>query len=977
MTRFAARIVQTAALIVAVFPAAFLRAEELPRVPAGFTIEKVTTPELLQHPLMACFDDRGRLFVCESAGTNRPAKELVQAPLDQIRMLEDLDGDGVFDKSTVFADHLVFPQGCLFHDGSIYTCCSPYVWKLTDTDGDGICDERKVLVKSFGFSGNAADIHGPFAGLDGRLYWCDGRHGHEIRANDDGTTGGEDTVANDTAKPEPGLPNLKGELVSKGGAARIFSSKFDGSDVRVHCGGGMDNPVEIDFWETGEVIGTVNLFYSQPRGDCLVHWLPGGVYPREDQQDGIAEFPRTVGLLEPIHNFGHVAVSGMMRYRGQTLGEGFDSSFFITQFNAHKLMRCTLERAGSTFRVASLEEFLVSDNGDFHPTDVLQAPDGSLLLIDTGGWFVIACPQSKIAKPEIAGAIYRIRRTDGASAAVAVKGEVADPVKETLLELGRPLPDASIALAYCGNANLTIRRAAVDAIAALGNEKSTRLNRSDAVDAVIKSLTIEPVDRTLEHAATRAVLVLGDAAQTRRYLRHDLPRVRRAAVVSLDQIPGAELRREEVAPLLDTTDIDLQKAVLDVISRHEGWGAETVSLIAGWLGSNEIGDDRVRVARGFLIAKAGEPEIQSLIAETLVSKASSVAAKSLTLEAMSESDVKAFPDDWKEPWSGTLGSRDEAVRRLALAVARKQNVPGAETRLLRVVENRDEKPELRVLAMEAVIAHGKLSPSEPQFQLLVSQIGDGVELLERAAAARVLASASLSDRQLLTLADRLPQSGVLATTLLKAFETCSSNEVGQRLVDVLKSGATPIPAGRIERAFRQFPEAIRSQAAVILAARGVDPAAQKQKLAELERATESGDATRGRDTFLSAKAMCSRCHRVRGEGGLIGPDLSTVGAIRQRKDLLESIAFPSASFVRGFQPYLVADTDGRTHEGVLTRETTGDVTLMTSQLAEVRIKRSEIESMRESDVSIMPTGLETRLSSSELADLVAYLTSLK
>ena len=179
------------ALLLACSWSVSLHADVLPKVPEGYTIERVADGTQTFHPMMGCFDNDGRLYLAESAGTNRPAAELVKDPQDLIRVLEDTDGDGKFDKSTVFADKLVFPQGVLWHRGSVYTCSSPYLWKLTDTDGDGVCDKREVLVKSFGFSGNAADIHGPFLSPDGRLYWCDGRHGHEIRQTKETGLGGE------------------------------------------------------------------------------------------------------------------------------------------------------------------------------------------------------------------------------------------------------------------------------------------------------------------------------------------------------------------------------------------------------------------------------------------------------------------------------------------------------------------------------------------------------------------------------------------------------------------------------------------------------------------------------------------------------------------------------------------------------------------------------------------------------------------
>ncbi|MEQ9069456.1 MAG: dehydrogenase, partial [Gimesia chilikensis] len=111
-------------------------AEEMPRVPAGFTIERVTNSELTKYPMMAGFDDRGRLFIAESSGENTRAPQLIKEPKSMIRMLEDLDDDGRFDKSTVFADKLTLPMGALWHDGSLYVASPPNIWKLTDHDDD-------------------------------------------------------------------------------------------------------------------------------------------------------------------------------------------------------------------------------------------------------------------------------------------------------------------------------------------------------------------------------------------------------------------------------------------------------------------------------------------------------------------------------------------------------------------------------------------------------------------------------------------------------------------------------------------------------------------------------------------------------------------------------------------------------------------------------------------------------------------------
>ena len=85
---------------------------------------------------------------------------------------------------------------------------------------------------------------------------------------------------------------------------------------------------------------------------------------------------------------------------------------FLAGFNTHKIVQHVLQRQGATFG-SSMRTFW-RRRPDFHPTDVLEDADGSLLVIDTGGWFRIGCPTSQIAKPEVKGAIYRIRRTDAA-----------------------------------------------------------------------------------------------------------------------------------------------------------------------------------------------------------------------------------------------------------------------------------------------------------------------------------------------------------------------------------------------------------------------------------------------------------------------------------------------------------------------------------------------------------------------------------
>ncbi|MEI8022370.1 MAG: dehydrogenase, partial [Schlesneria sp.] len=137
-----------------------------------------------------------------------------------------------------------------------------------------------------------------------------------------------------------------------------------------------------------------------------------------------------------------------------------------------------------------------------------------------------------------------------------------------------------------------------------------------------------------------------------------------------------------------------------------------------------------------------------------------------------------------------------------------------------------------------------------------------------------------------------------------------------------------------------------------------------------------GDIRRGQVVFNSQKAACSACHNAGGyKGGNIGPDLSRIGKIRTERDLLESLVFPSVSFVRSYEPVLVVTKSGKQVNGLIRKDTPDEITLATGAKEEARVLRSEIEEIRPSTVSIMPAGLDTQLTKEQLADLIAFLKS--
>lgn len=1027
-------------VLVGFFPSVKVAAEDLPRVPEGFSIERVTSSELTKYPMMAGFDDRGRLFIAESSGENTRAPQLIKEPKSMIRMLVDRDGDGRFDQSTVFADKLTLPMGALWHEGSLYVASPPNIWKLTDHDDDGVADERKIIVDSFGFSGNAASIHGCFRGPEGRLYWCDGRHGHEFK-------------------------DKSGNVTSKGLAARIFSCNPDGSDIEVHCGGGMDNPVEIDFTPEGEMIGSVNILLNRPRVDCLVHWMEGGVYPHFE--DCVAEFKRTGELLGPITRFGHVAVSGMLSYRGSQFGPEYQGNIFTTIFNTHKVIRSQLVRNGATFETRE-EDFLVSEEPDFHPTDIIEDADGSLLVIDTGGWFRIGCPQSQISKPDIHGAIYRIRKTDTpllkdpyglaldwkslspnrklqllndtrpfvqqkAIEELADVGDLAVPQlakvitspsgsfyndtskRNAIWTLSRIGSDkAAVAIKGGLNSSTSVQMTAAKALGTLRSSQSieelTQLLKQDqpavqrtaatalgriceagrrdsvpdeqlqsVVDSLFQVIKSKSPDRTLEHALIYALIRIDNRNLVLAGLGDPSPAVRRAAVIALDQMNSGNLTRELVTPLLDTDDPALQKEALTIIGEHEGWAGETLSLLKTWLSEAELSPERAAVLRGFLVAQSADPEVQSLIAQSLTGAETSQSAKAILLEVIQRSALKEFPVTWRSALVQTLQTAEPELQIFVVRIAQTHDLPDLNTQLTSLALDVKQPASLRIEALSAVGGYLK-SIDQITFDFLMSRMNEEYPPLDRLAAARALSALPHSAEQLIQLSKQLEAPGPLALpVLLRAYAKSVDESVGQALIAGLNasSAATNLSADELASLLQKYPESVQQAATPLLKKLGVDLAEQKAHLESLKPLLTEGRLEEGRKIFFGKKAACSGCHAVENSGGKVGPDLTKIGAIRTGTDLLEAIALPSASFARGYRSYLVVTDAGRIYTGVISRESTDTVYLRTADLSEVRIARDEIEVMKESPTSIMPKGLEQRLTQQEIRDLLAYLQNRK
>ena len=914
----------------------------------GYRISVAALHPLVTHPIMACLDDRGRLFVGDAVGVNWNKAQLEANPPNRILMLEDSDGDGTFEKSTVFADQLTFPQGACWLAGALYVCSPPGLWRLTDTDNDGVADRREMLVDGFDYTGNAADVHGPFLNPHNqRLYWCHGRKGHKV-------TGKE------------------GIVVHEGLASGIWSCNPDGSDVRWHALGCGDNPVEVDFTPEGDILGVQNLYHSNPRGDTLMHYLLGGVYERPDMLKAIEGLPRTLERMPVVHNFGHVAVSGCTFWRSYP-GAAGALQMLVTHFNTGRLSRMELTRSGSSYR-ATENELLKFQDPDTHLTDVLEDADGSLLVLNTGGWFRIGCPSSLMAKPDLTGAIYRVSR-GGARETPPNQNNPLNQTAATNRSAATPTPavtNTESALGSLTSPDLHLRRQACEWLA-LKREHSPEISKS------LISLLGESLDPALEHAAMFAAGITKCVRPQHLEEAQSATLLRRLLVIQ-DQFrcdPTAEARTFEIAlARTDDADTELARAALGIISRHMDQEQKVTELLQAWLKAESLSQERLSAIQFIASNAITRPEMRAVLAQMLTHTQPETRLGGIRVIA-SQSAINSEPG-WSTPLQRALKDPALTVSTVIDAIKRVKS-PEFDEALQEICNSAREPLALRLKALSAMKS---VRMTDSTFELLINTLSESsASASARLEAATLLKDTSLSAGQITLLSPVLSSAGPLE---LRA------------LTGILGKIKDPALARHAAGALATNPAISSQQESVYRTAMSAHPAdvfesillpalrnanaqheAKMFSLAPLSDRLRSGVAERGRMAFESGKGACIACHRIGETGRSIGPDLSKIGAIRTGRDLLESIIFPSNTLARDYEAHAIETSDGTSVTGVVRGHSAEGLLVVDASGQEISIPHQKIVSNTTLVKSLMPEGLDVALGENELIDLVSYLRSLK
>lgn len=990
----------------------------------GLKITQVAGPPLVDRPVSAVFDARGRLFVTESSGSNEPAAVQAEKKPHRVLRLVDTDNDGIFDKRTVFADNLMLPQGICVVGDEVWVGAPPKIWRLIDSDDDGVADKRILWHDGGTLTGCMNDLHGPVVGPDGFIYWTKGAFAEQKHT----LAGGE-------------------TLVTKG--SHIFCARPDGSGRQSVLNGGMDNPVGVAFSPLGDVFLTCT-FVHRPGGgtglrDGVLHAVEGGLWGKDhDPIHSPYHLWTSPDLMPVLVELGPAAPCGLTRARSELLG--LKDQLLSCQFNLRRVQAHALQKDGCAL-AATNKDFLVSDHPDFHPTDVVEDADGSILVVDTGGWYKLCCPSSQMVKDQSLGAIYRITRADGPSkengtedprglkignlastsfltdhrpvvrdraldalvqasargdlAAYAkdaanpvparvlalwglcrmgtiesleqVAGFLTDPEESIRVVAARILTrqrsgagrDSLTKLAQTDH-SATVRRAAVEALVAL--------DPGPALPTLLKVArqTDNPNDRAWQHALTRAVyLALKALPEEDKGISQALAAAaetgahRRLLLTALDQSRRLKTPAETLT-LARESGAEDRRFARWILTRHPEWAPAIATELAGsqppaWLDAELL---------GILV---NEPKIQHLVGQWLATD-----RPDLALEAMTRWSGKQVPAPWVDPILKNLGAPKTETLRMIAVLARNCTLPESWLKRLNELAEIDFSPPAHRLLALASLSKGRVE-KDKRFATIVNYLRATMPAPERLAALEALDRLQLSPTQWRLLAEKLGETSVADQARLVGLFQAKDPAAGQALTQALVDGKIPptVSTALVRTALAGHGKEILERAEPTLAKRDPSVSAQRALVDKLLAELPAGDVSRGHEVFNSPKTACASCHKIGYKGGLAGPELTSIGKIRTQRDLLEAIIAPSASFVRSYEPVTISLSSGKILSGVPKGESATEIRIQTGPEAIETIPRGQVEEMNPGTVSLMPAGIDKQISTQDLADLIAFLLARK
>ncbi|MDP1561449.1 MAG: HEAT repeat domain-containing protein [Pirellulaceae bacterium] len=1003
-------------------------------IPDGYRIDLVADEKLTTWPMLADWAASGDLLVVESGGVGTPIEEHNKQLLHRVVRLTDTNGDGRFDQRTVVADQLPFTEGVLCVGDDVLITSPPVIYRLSQPDANGVFQKRDVWFDGQTLTWCANDLHGPFLGRDGWIYWCKGAFGqqtHEL---------------------------VNGQALSST-AAHIFRRRLEGGPIEPVMTGGMDNPNGLAILPNGERFFT-STFLHHPGGgkrDGIVHSVYGGLHGKS--HDVLKGHWSTGPLLPVTVELGAAAPAGLTHWESGSALFPFPGDVLAAAlYNLQKVTAHQMRPSGATYTATSLD-LVVADRIDFHPTDVVPDADGSLLIIDTGGWYDLCCPTSRVDQKAANGGIYRLSRSDAPRLSQARSNRQFNPeqdwsdrlvdprrwiARRALLDLafldadakeklGQELatrladsnapthhrqswlwalsaldtnpaneilvttlksPESELAHVAChaisvnrinaavenlewlvtSDRPLEVRRAAVEALG--------RVGRPGSANVLFTAVNNGFSDLHWQHSVTYALLELDSVAASRALLLKRKASIWQfmTAFQILDQLGQIEDTPLYLLVLLVTSDDDLirEKAV-SLMRRHPEWSETFSPLLHDWYGDLMSDPQRlVEVIAGWRDQHA----VQSLIGEWLGQAVQVSSAQSQRLNlVLSVYQHQPLRAEWERSFADWLKHADGELRTELLRLLRecKFSNDGSLVETLRNLALA-EADLARRLDLIAALPEGHDWDSTAIADSIIDAL-DAEELDLQVRATNALTRVKVSPKHSSKLLERLDRQTInTIVPVVAAISRSNQDELDRKLLQALTTlpTAKSISTDQLLNLYQHRSAELKAMAEETIQIIHRPSADVARQVEEMLARLPKGNALDGLQVFRSTKALCSACHRLGYVGGELGPELSTIGSSRTRAALLEAILFPNARLEQGYRTTKFLTTNGQTYTGVVVRQLDAESFLLqTGADQTVVIRNDEIELQEPGTVSIMPSGIGEVLSPQELADLLAILEAAR
>ena len=922
---------------------------------------------MLNNPIQMNFDPQGRLWVVGSE--LYPQIEPGQAPTDKVVVLEDTTGRGRADKATVFADGLLIPTGIEVGDGGAYVAQSTELLHFRDTDGDGIADERRIVLSGFGTEDSHHNLHTLRWGPDGRLYLNQSVY-----------------TRTDTETPH-GVVRLK--------AGGIF--RLDTRDQRMDIlFRGLINGWGHQFDAFGQS------FLTDGAGSEGISWgIPGATYRT------LAPARRQLESVSPGR---YPKFSGIELIRSAQFPTDWQGDVITLDFRAHRVVRFKLTDQGSGYITREMPDVMRSTTDSFRPVDARLGPDGALYIAD---WSNPIIQHGEVdfrdpRRDKAHGRIWRVTVKGGA--APRARTDLALLPNPALLELlvtGDSYQQAQSrrvliergAAAVRGDLDVWMRQQTAEAARLAAAWMYQAFN--DVQPELLREL-LQAQDPRIRAAAVRALPAGGEIGPLERLVTDAHPRVRLEAVRALGSRRSARAAELALSVLDQPMDNYLDYALwLTLNELAEPWLAAVKSgawhidgreqqlefglkAVEPALASAVLGQlvTRQGISRDGsgpwleLIASAGGPPELGLVFDHLRTGEFTPEAARRAIRALSDAGrlraVKPAGD--LTTLAVLLRSVDTGVKTAALQLAGIWRLTSLVPQLVEFAA----APTSSSVDRSAAFAALREIRGAPVVAALKQLCGEGSLPAVRREAVVSLAGLELP-------AALLPLLAVLQATTDEAEaqvlwrSLLGIRGVSTRLARELET--TPIPAATARAGLRPAREGNQHQALanVLMKHAGLAlsnvqlSAADLQALAQ--EALAKGDPARGEYIYRRENLACVACHAIGGAGGKLGPDLTSIGASAPADYLVESLLYPNAKIKEGYHSVLIGTRDGQDHNGMIQRETAAEVVVRDAANREISIPAQTIV-RRTSVGSLMPAGLIDALLPEERLDLIKFMAQL-